>query len=320
MKNIVTKILFYVVIAMVFQSCFKFEDGYRIDYKESLADLNIEFETPAYGAVGDSILFTIRAKSDYNIRSIIVNTAKYNGDEGTGYVIKSGTDSPLIDHAYGTVQNNTKELDLAYRYVIAQDTSKVEAAISLVDEEGIKTQKFTIQTVPSTVAYSDVVLCTNTSARTDGFSTLTGTTYHNMTAYATVTEANTAVQKAIDFVFITENNSVAWLASPYDGRFSANFQSKNKSLFKRMESMDNADFDKLSNGYLAYFAQLDGIDSGTTSLGDLKVGDIIGFKTDFASTNSSKYGILRIKAIHPTNCEGYEGLSFKMIMDVVTQK
>lgn len=319
MKNIPSRIAIYALLTLLFQSCYKVEEGYRGEYAESSADFVVTLETPAFGAIGDEILFSIMAKSEYDIRSIIVGAAKNAGGEGTGYVVNTGA-SPLINHAYGTVQDNTKELDLQYKYVMAQNESKIEMTFSLVDDEGIKTEKVTIYPVPEIVQYDDVSLCTNTSARTDGFSSVDGKVYHNMTLFAPVTETNTAVQKSIDFVFSTHDNSMASLVAPYDGRFTAVFANKNKTQFRLMKSMSDADFENLTNGYLAHFAQLDSIDHGSTNIGNLKVGDIVGFKTDFASANSFKYGILRINAIHPANCEGYDGLSFRMRMDVVTQK
>jgi hypothetical protein len=320
MKNIYSRIAFFALLALLFQSCYKFEEGYRGDYADSSAEFTVTLETPAFGAIGDEILFSIVAKSEYDIRSIIVGTEKNDGGEGTGYVIKPGVSSPLINHAYGTVQDNTKELDLQYKYVMPQKESKIEIRFSLIDEEGIKTKRFTIQPVPKIVQYDDVSLCTNTSARTDGFSSVDGKVYHNMTLFSTISESNLAVQKSIDFVFSTQNNSMASLVAPYDSHFTTVFTNKNKTQFKSMKSMSNADFMNLTNGSLAYYAQLDSIDHGSTNIGNLKVGDIVGFKTDFASANSFKYGILRINAIHPANCEGYDGLSFRMRMDVVTQK
>jgi hypothetical protein len=311
------KIMAVGLLFLGLSACYDVEEGYRIDYDESSANFTVNAVTLNRGAVGDTIRFEIKAISDFDLKSIIVQSTT-TGKEGTGYTIKTGASDPLIDHAFGTIKRGTREIDLLYNYIVSQDSIDVTINFSLIDEEGKKTATQKVLTVPSIVRYSNISLYTNTNAKTDGFSTADGVVYRNLPAYDAVSEVNQAIQESIDVIFIVSGNSAMFVA-PYNGNFWTGFTVKNKTKFKKMDSVTAENFEQLTNASLSQFIDTDEVNSGTTWVGNVKVGDFIGFKTDFASKNSYKYGIMHIKAMHPANVAAYEGMSYVVEMDVVTQ-
>jgi hypothetical protein len=298
-------------------SCNNVEDGYRIEYPESTADFTVTAKNLERGAIGDTILYDINAQSDFDIKSIIIESST-SGKEGTGLFVKGGDADPLIDHTYGTVQKNTKEFNLGYRYIVSQDTTDVTLSFKLIDGEGKKSASSKVLTVPAITRYSSITMFSNSNSKTDGLSTADGMVYKKLPSYEAITTDNVKVQESIDVIFIVSNNSAMFVA-PYNGNFASNFSVRNKTKFKKMESINATDFANLTNASFSYFIDTDEVNKGATSVSNVKVGDFIGYKTDFASTNSYKFGIMKINSIHPANCDWYEGTSYVVEMEVVTQ-
>jgi hypothetical protein len=194
----------------------------------------------------------------------------------------------------------------------------VTITFTMIDGEGKKSSAHSILTVPSIKRYSNVVLYNNSASKTDGFSTADGKVYKSLSTYESITAANQSVQETIDLIFRVNNNS-AMLVAPYDGNFSSNFTVKNKTKFRKMKGITETDFAELTNASLSYFIDKDTVSNGSTHVSDIKVGDFIGYRTDFASANSYKYGIIKVNSIHPANCSWYDGISYMFEMEVVTQ-
>jgi len=313
---------FYIILALVLflgmVACDNVDDGYRIDYGESTSQLTVELLTADRGSIGDTIIYDIQAASEVEIKSMVVATS-ISGESGTGYAIPSGETDPLIDHVYGTIQPGTKAFNIQFKYVVSQDTVDATINFMMIDELGKKEKVFELFTIPPIASYDSLVLYSKTQSLTDGLSTVDGVVYHNLTEYEDVNVVNNAVQEALDMVFIV-NNDVAMLVAPYNGTFWSGMTIKNKTLFKKITNVTSTDFDNLTNATLSIITEENEVKKGGTSMGDLKVGDIIGFRTDLASTNPYHFGLIRINAIHPTNAEYYEGVSYMIEMDVVTQK
>jgi hypothetical protein len=316
-KKILSKIVILSMFVFAFTACYDVEEGYRTDYDESSATFTVTALNLERGAIGDTISFDIGAQSNSDIKSLVVK-ASTSGGEGTGFYIKDGGTDPLIDHTYGTIQKNTKQLNLGYRYVVSQDSIDVSISFNLIDDEGKKAASSKVLTVPSITRYNSIKLFSNSNSKTDGLSTVDGVVYQKLPSYESITSANQAVQETIDIIFLVSNNSAMFVA-PYNGNFSSNFSVRNKTKFKKMESITATDFASLTNASLSYFIDTDKVNEGPTSVSNVKVGDFIGFKTDFASANSYKYGIMKINSIHPANCDWYEGTSYMVEMEVVTQ-
>jgi hypothetical protein len=316
-KKLLSKIVVICLSAVAFTACYDVEDGYRTSYSESSATFTVAATNMERGAVGDTVWYEISAQSNVNIKSIIIESST-SGSEGTGLYIENGVNDPLIDHTYGTIQKNIKEFNLGYCYIISQDTVDVSLSFSLIDEEGKKSSSFKVLTVPAITRYNSIIMYTNSNSKTDGFSTVDGMVYKKLPGYESITTDNVKVQESIDIVFIVSNNSAMFVA-PYNGNFSSNFSVRNKTKLKKMVSITATDFANLTNASLSNFIDTDEVNKGATSVSDVKVGDFIGFKTDFASANSYKYGIMKINSIHPTNCDWYEGTSYVVEMEVVTQ-
>lgn len=311
-------LIFLLVCFMGILSCENVEDGYRIDYPETPADFSVDLTTPDRGAVGDTIGFSIQAKSDYNIKSLVV-TSDVSGDENSGFAVDSTQTDPLIDHTYGTIQPGTKEIDITYNYIVENDSLDPVITFTLVDEYGSKTIEYSLYAVHSVVSYDSIVLYAQSTAKADGFSTVDGTVYHVLENYEDVTTENESIQKSLDIVFIISDETSA-LVAPYNGNFSSGMSVRNKTLFKLLPNVTSEEFDNLTNASLSSITEEANVKKGSTDLWNIKAGDIIGFRTDFASSNPYHYGILRINSIHPTSCDYYEGTSYMVEFDVVTQK
>jgi len=316
-KKLHNKILLIGMFVIAFTSCNNVEEGYRIDYSESAADFTVTALNMERGAIGDTIFYEIKAQSDFDLKSIIVQSST-SGNEGTGFYIEEGGIDPFIDHTYGTIQKGTKGFDIGYRYIVSQDSVEVTLSFSLIDKDGKKEASTKMITVPSITRYSNITIYTNSNSKTDGFSTAEGTVYKKLPGYESINSDNVKVQEAIDVIFLVSNNEAMFVA-PYNGNFASNFTVRNKTKFRKMESITVSDFATLTNASLSYFIDTDKVNNGSTSVSNVKVGDFIGFKTDFASTNSYKYGIMKINSIHPANCDWYEGTSYVLEMEVVTQ-
>jgi len=307
------------MLAFFIFSCSKnVEDGYRIDYTESPALLTVTPIGYSTGAINDTIHFAIQAKSDYDIKSLIV-TSSVSGSGGSGFTVAQGSTDPLIDHSYGTIQKGTKEFTVNYDYIVTQDTADPAISFKLIDEFGEKSVKQTIVTLPSVKRYANINLFTSSSSRTDGVSTLDSSTYHDLAQYASETSVNKLIQKSIDIIFIVENDT-AWIVAPYDGKFSADETFiKNKTRFKLLPNLKKTDFENLKSVSLSAITKNDSVkQKGLTSV-PVTVGSIVGFFTDYNSSNSYKAGILRVKAIHPSYCSWYTGKTYQIEMDIITQ-
>ncbi len=303
---------------IAFQSCYDVEDGYRIDYPESSAIFSVDPVNYNRGAIGDTISFKVKADSNFPIKALSV-TSTISGGSGTGYSIPQGEKSPFIDHSYGTVHDGVFQVDFYYNYIVEQDTANSTLEFKMVDEEGKKVARKEVITVPEVNRYDNITMYCKNNSKTDGLSTADGVVYHRLTDYEPVSEANKMVQESLDLVFIVEGEN-AMLVAPYDLRYSTIMSIRNKTKLKKMDALQADDFNRLTAASLSHFAEVDSIKNGDTYVSDLKVNDIIGFQTDFASTNSYNYGLVRINAIHPTNTDLYEGVSYMIEMDVVTQK
>ncbi|MBN1413532.1 MAG: hypothetical protein JW973_00415 [Bacteroidales bacterium] len=306
-----------IIFLIAAYSCENVEDGYRVDYKESSAIFNVSLQTYDRGAIGDTIRFHIEASSNYDIKSLIVNST-VSGSERSGFEIDPYSIDPLIDHAFGTIQEGTREFSIYYNYIITQDTVDLFIMLTLIDEEGMKSDTQKVYTVPSIVKYNEVTMYTQTADKADGFSTLDATVFHYLPNYSEISEANVKVQESVDIIFVVSND-VATILAPYNGTFESNFAVKNKTRFQLLQAVSSEEFNNLNNATVSQITENYNVDGGSTSLTNIKVGDIIGFKTDFASSNPYHYGILRISAIHPANSDYYEGVCYVFEMDVVTQ-
>lgn len=306
------------LITVVLNGCFDVEEGYRIDYPKSSAQFTIVPVDHTRGKIGDTISYKIEVNSESTIKSLTVSSST-SGGSGTGFIIPSGNNDPFIDHTYGTIQKNVQSINIFFNYVVNQDSLNSRLTFGMVDEEGKLTIEQEVITVPGIEKYNNVTLYFNNSSKTDGFSTVDGKAYHYLPNYEPITEANLKVQETLDMIFIVENSS-AMLVAPYDWHYSTSMQIRNKSKLKKVASFSTNDFPTITAAELSYVASNDTIKNGATYVSDINVGDIIGFQTDFASANSYKYGLALIKAIHPTNTEWYEGESYVIEMDVVTQK
>lgn len=318
MRTTILKNLFIVgLLIPSLTACYDVHDGYRIDYSESPAEFNVTPTSLTFGAIGDTISFRIEATAESDIKSIIVNTS-ISGMEGSGFVVPSGVNDPLVDHTFGTIEKHTRSITLDYLYIVAQDSLDSKITFSLIDGDGKKSMQHSIQVVPAIIRYPNVDLYTNTAQKTDGFSTSDGVAYRVLSNYESVTEVNKTVQESLDIIF-TVNGGSAIIGAPYDWTFSSNMKIRNKTKFKKLTDITDTDFEGLTNGSLANFVESAKVEKGATALWNVQVGDIIGFKTDYASKNSYKYGIIRINALHPASCAWYPGLSYVVGMDVVSQ-
>jgi hypothetical protein len=309
----------WVLLLLMFSCSKNVEDGYRIDYPESEAQLTVTPVSNSRGAIGDSVYYTINATSNFNIKSIVV-TSSISGGSKSGFKVLSGGTDPLVDHIFGTIQKNTKAFSLLYRYVVTQDSVDVSIDFQLIDEKGQKTMTLDLITVPKVVNYDSIVLYTNSSSNTDGFATYKGALYRNLTRYTSLNDTNRAIQKSIDIIFLV-NGVQARLVGSYDGSFATTDDFiKNKTLFKVHTDISSTEFDNLNNAKVSIITGLDSLTQyGTTNV-NVKVGDIVTFKTDYGSVNSSKSGIIRINSIHPTSCSWYTGDTYLLEMDVFVQK
>ncbi len=300
-----------------FFACDNVDEGYKIDYPDSSSEFAVALQTPDRGSINDTIKYTITANSNTDIKSIVVKSSISGGD-GTGLIVPDGVTDPLVDHIFGTIQPGTQSLDLQYQYIINQDTLDPTITFTLIDEEGENCDTSDLMVIPDIAKYFAINLYAQTNSLADGFSTADNIVYHNLTNYANVSTVNAAIQKSLDIVFIKDGDN-AMLVAPYSGYFSSGMSTKNKTLFKKIEEMNSCDFDNLSNADVSEITEENMVKKGTTDIDNLQVGDIIGFRTDFASANPYHFGLIRINAIHPTNVEYYDGISYIIEIDVISQ-
>lgn len=312
------RILLFFMLVLGIVSCENVEDGYRIDYPESTADFTVSLISSDRGAISDTISYLLEATSDYDINSLVVKS-NISGANGTGYVIYPDMEDPLIDHVFGTIQSGTRNINMVYNYIVSQDTLDADLTFTLIDDFGKKTVGQTIITVPSITKYYQTIMYSQSVEKADGFSSVDGLVYHDLQNYEELNVENEAIQQSLDLIFVISGGETD-LVAPYSGRFSSSMAIRNKTLVKLMPGVSNEEFDKLSSASLSLLTEEHEIKKGSTSVQNVKVGDILGFRTDFASLNPYHFGMLRINAIHPTNIEYYEGVSYLIEADIVTQK
>ncbi len=322
MNNIIFRLNFIVFlqslfIALIAFSCENVTDGLDGDYDDSTADFSVQLLTEDRGAVDDTVSYLVTVTANSNIKSLYVD-ASTSGQNGSSFAVDEDND-PFVDHAYGTVQSGTKSISLRYNYIVGQDSVDVDLIFNLVDETGIVRDTQEVVTVPPITEYDDVILYSQGDKYVDGFSTSDGSVYHYLPDYEDYTTSNIAVQESIDLVFIVDNDSLAVLAGPYDGYFDSDFSEKNKTLFVLLDDLTSDDFDAITTASLSSITEDYAVKKGSSNLSDVWVGDVIGFRTDYASTNSYHYGILRVTAMHPTEVDYYEGTSYMMEMDIKVQ-
>lgn len=314
-KNIIP---LFIATILGFASCNNVEDGYRIDYVDSPSQFAVNILTPDRAIVGDSITYLITAESEVDIKSLVVSTSISGGD-GTGFAIAENGIDPLVDHIYGTIQPGTRNLELLYHYVVSQDTVDAKVNFTLIDDYGKNLVTYDLHTIPSTVTYTNVTMYAQSNSLADGLSTGSGLVYHNLEDYQEINAANQAIQESLDIVFVMDGTN-AFLAAPYSGYFWSSMSVKNKTLFKLIDNTEGIDFENLTSADVSQITEDNLVKKGTTQIDDLKVGDIIGFRTDFASTNPYHFGLIKINNMHPTNVEYYDGTSYVIEMDIITQK
>lgn len=317
MKRFYIPILIITIITGLF-SCDNVEEGYTINYDESQANFSVELLTQDRGAIDDTIKFEITAQSDYDIQSLVVTTSE-SGAEGTGFIIKDDAVDPLVDHVYGIIQPDTKELDLYYYYIIKQDSIDPTITFKLVNEEGLSCDTFDLYAIPDIVSYTDISLYAQDNQYADGFSTSDGTIYQDLTNYEDVSTVNDAIQETLDIIFIMYNKE-AMIVAPYNSYFSNDMSTKNKTLFKLIDDMSGYDFDELTAADVSIITENYSVKKGSTYIDNLQVGDVIGFRTDYASSNPYHYGLLRINAMHPANCDYYDETCYIIEFDITTQQ
>ncbi len=310
------------IMATLAFACNNVEEGLDPEYAESTADFTVELLTPDRGAINDTISYSVTVSANSDIQSLFVqaksSTDIISGDSGTEFEVSDDND-PFIDHAYGTIQSGTNSISLIYNYVISQDSTDLDMIFTMVDETGIQRDTMEVATVPSFTTYDDIVLYSQSNSDADGLSTADGTVYHDLAEYEDYTTVNVAIQQSVDIVFIANDES-AVITCPYNTTLDVDFSETNKTLFVLLEEVSSDDFDALTTASLSSFTEDYEVKKGATSLSDVQVGDIIGFRTDYNSSNSYHYGILRITAMHPTTVDYYDGMSYQLEMDVKVQQ
>lgn len=305
-------------LALLF-ACDNVEDGYRADYNETSAEFSVDLTTAERGTDGDTAIFSVSIRSENEIQSILVSS-DVSGSDGTGYIIDtSQTTDPLIDHAYGTVQPGTYNLDISYYYVFPSDTVETTLTFTLIDDEGEKEIDYELEGIPDISAYDNTMLYTKSESLTDAFATSNGEVFSNISEYTEYNSWNLEIQSNFDIIFLVGDNQEAMLLCPYHSNVSVDLTNKNKTVFKRLSGLTEEAFDTLTHITLSEITEDYGVKNGSSIIDSVVVGDLIGFRTDFESANPYKYGILKVNAIHATNVDHYDGTSYVIDMDILTQ-
>ncbi len=314
------RIGFYLLFVCSMVSCENVTDGYTVDYGASSAELSVTLQTSDRGSEGDIAVFHIVAQANAEIKSLIISSES-DGAEGTGFVVDTtlGSD-PLTDHIFGTIQPGTTDFALDYHYVFPSDTTDNTITFSLIDEEGIAEVEFDLEGIANITAYSNIALVALSSKYLDGFSTAEGSVYENVADYADETAANLLIQKSIDICFKVSSDGISHIFCPYHANFGVDFSNTNKTLFVHLDTLSSNDFDALTNITLSEITEAYEVKKGSPIIDSVQVGDIIGFRTDYASSNPYHYGIMRINAIHPTTVNRYDGNSYVVEFDILTQQ
>lgn len=296
------------------------DDGLETNYGESLASLEVNTITLPYGAPGDTIIISVSAESDVNIKSLVVKT-KTEGAGGSGFDVSTGAyDDPFADHIWGTLKKDVKSFNVKYNYIIPGGINKSNIIFSIVDEIGIVSDTVRLSVVPSIARYAGIELVAKDHIFFDAFATLDGQVYENIkTNYSSFNATSLSAQENIDIVFYFKNN-VSGIGAPSDDNLGIELEVENSTLFKKLENFDANKFNNISPALLVDQLQNDSIAyKGFARIANIKVGDYIGFSTDILALHSRKQGIIKIKELHPTQVDRFNGISYLLECDIVTQ-
>ncbi len=310
-------------LLMLMASCEKIvEDGYRIAYPDSDATFTVEPLEFEAGAVGDIVSYRLAVNSNHLIKSCVVQ-ASQGGAAGSGYDVGTeGYDDPFADHNYGTVKKDIKSFVVKYDYIIPKDINKSDLVFSVIDEMGRVSAEVEVSVVPDIQNYYDRKLYAKNNIFNDAFASINGLVYPDIkTNYSTVTEENITVQENIDvFFFYDEGSNTSLLCAPNDSRLSLDLRIENATKFKLLPGITEQDFYEITPASMLARTKNDSIAYyGKSRVEGIKVGDIIGFTTDLNAIHSQKTGLIKVNGLHPTNVNHYEGTSFVLECDIVTQ-
>jgi len=296
------------------------ESGYTIDYGESDAVLSVQTIGSSSSAAGDTISFRIEVHANVDIKSCVVQ-ATNPGAGGSGYDVSSDAyDDPFADHNFGTMQKNINSFVVKYNYVVPEDINSSKITFTVIEMNAKLSKTMEISVVNGIKKYYNKMLYAKDNINNDAFATIDGLVYPDIkTNFSSASEENRSVQEKIDVIFYVDNgNSV--IASPAHGGLRLQLDIENETKFKKLASVTNAEFDNITAAELVELTQADSISYyGSSAIADIRVGDIIGFTTDVNAVHSFKTGLIRINQLHPTSISRYEGTSYVMEFDIVTQ-
>lgn len=296
------------------------EKGYRIDYNESDAELVVEAIGDTSAAVGETISFRIEVSSNTIIKSCIIQSNK-PGAGGSGYDVGTvGFDDPFADHNFGTIKKNITSFVVKYNYVVPKDVNSSKLIFSVIDELGKKSDTIEIVVVPTIKKYSNKKLYAKNRLYNDAFATIDGLVYPNIkTNFSSTSEENTTVQEKIDVVFFVDNG-ISIISSPAYSGLNLDLNIENDTKFKKLSNISHEMFENITASSLVGLTKSDSISYyGSSAISGVKVGDIIGFTTDLNAVHALKTGVIKINQLHPTSISRYEGVSYVMECDIVTQ-
>lgn len=325
MKNRNSKFLHYpvliVLLAFLVAGCEDLvEDGYRIDYPPSSATLTAEAIGFESGAVNDVVSYKITADSKSPIKSLVIQTNN-PGANGTGYDVGAEEfDDPFADHIYGTVKNGITSFTVKYDYIIPKGINKSKLTFSLIDEEGKVSSQVNLNVVAAIKKYRSISLYAKNNLNNDAFATINGLVYPDIkTNFSTTSGENLSVQEKIDIVFYV-NNNISVISSPAHIGLNLDLDVENATKFKKLTTISNDDFENITAASLVELTKADSIGNyGSSSVSDLRVGDIIGFTTDLNALHSFKTGLIKVKELHPAIIGRYQGTAYVIKFDLVTQ-
>ena len=323
LNMIFSKSVLFILLFVVLASCDDLvEDGYRIDYPESDAVFTVEAMDYESGAAGNTVSYKLSVSSNQYIKSCVVQ-ATNDGASGSGYDVGSdGFDDPFADHNYGTIKKEINSFVVKYDYIIPTDVNESKITFSVIDEKGKVSQEVSVNVVPEIKTYNSRELFARNDIFFDAFATIDGLVYPDIkNNYSQSSGEDIDVQEKIDIIYyydISANASV--ISSVDDNKVGLELQVENATRFKRMTDITEEDFYAITPASLVELTQDDSIAYyGSSQVRNIVVGDIVGFTTDLIATHSLKTGLLKVKGLHPTNVEHYEGTAYVMECDIVTQ-
>lgn len=316
-----TGIFGLVIALLLLVSCNELvEDGYTVEYGESDAELLVETIGFSSAAIGETISFRIEVNANKDIRSCVVQATK-PGAGGSGYDVSTeGYDDPFADHNFGTIKKNVKSFVIKYDYVIPEEVNSSKITFTVVEQEAKVSKSAEINVVPGIVRYTNKKLYAKNNMNNDAFATIDGLVYPDIKSnYSTTSAENRSVQEKIDIVFYVDNgNSV--ISSPAHGGLRLELDIENQTKFKKLLNISHDDFGSITAASLVELTKKDSIGYyGSSAISGIKVGDIIGFTTDLNAVHALKNGLIKINQLHPTSIGRYEGTSYVVECDIVTQ-